>query len=229
MCYSFRNLTPTDLWRADDRRPWDDLLKAYWAQPTVIAVLDLCKNLEHLKREEVLGLEDHAWYQWLRDSFIPWSERRWLGKRQRDLDAQWGHGRGRTVIGDARTKVETAMEKGGAGDAIPLLLRIAGFGPSSVAALLALLFPESCAAASEGVMRFLHAVSALPQRARLLAIGSPKPLTDEAVLLLMEVFREKAASLNREFGLHCWTPRLVERCVWTYDSDASVEQRAGRS
>lgn len=215
----FCDLTPRDLWHSESPEPWDALIAAYWQQPTVRKTLQIHKDLEHLDRVEVLGTTPEEWYRWVRDTFIPWKfEARWVPVRQRDIDGQWATALGRKDIDRVRKAMVVAAERGGFEDAVSLAREIKGIGVSAGSAMATLLFPDRFATGDDRVVGFLRAIPDLPEREALVSIADPKNLKPCDAAMICRIAVRQAAQLNERFGLTCWTPRLVERCLWTYDS-----------
>jgi hypothetical protein len=216
----FRTLTPTTLWYSKDSEPWDALLKAYWQQPTVRRTLRIHKELEHLDRDKVLGQDDEGWYRWLRDEFVPW---KFAGlypkKRQEGIDKQWATESGKSVISHVRRDMQAVMDSGGFTEALSLVREIDGIGMSAGSAIVALLFPELCATADSRVVRFLRQIFDLPEQPKLRSIRDPKNLRSCDAVTIVQIVQRKSVELNKKFDLQCWTPRLVERCLWTFDSE----------
>jgi hypothetical protein len=216
----FSDLSPRELWHSNSPEPWDALIGAYWRQPTVRRTLQIHKELEHLDREEVLGRAPEDWYQWLRDSFMPWKfEAHRVPVRQRDIDGQWATASGREDIERVRRTMVVAMERGGFEEAVSLAKSIKGIGVSAGSAMVTLLFPGRCATGDDRVVGFLRAVPDLPEHQEILGISDPKQLRICEATVISRIAGSKAADLNGKFGVQCWTPRLVERSLWTYDSD----------
>jgi len=92
---------------------------------------------------------------------------------------------------------------------------IRGLGTAGASGLLALMYPEKFASVDQFLVKALRQVSGLPEAAAL-AVMKPENLTIRNGVLLIDILRRKAAELNRNLGSTDWTPRKLDKVLWTY-------------
>lgn len=77
------------------------------------------------------------------------------------------------------------------------------------------MYPDTFATVDQFVVKALREVEGLPERAALRRMN-PEGLTPRDGVLLIRIMQRKAAENNRQFGIIGWTPRKVDKVLWTY-------------
>ena len=88
-----------------------------------------------------------------------------------------------------------------------------GLGPAGASGLLALLFPARFGTVDQFVVGALRRVRCLPERDQLERM-KPESLTIAHGVVLIEIMRRKAVSLNELFNTSGWTPRKIDKILW---------------
>jgi hypothetical protein len=84
-----------------------------------------------------------------------------------------------------------------------------GLAVAGASGLLALVYPEEFGTVDVMLTQALQQVG-LPQVMRI----NPTAIKIEDAVTMIEIMRVKALELNRMFGTHKWTPRLIDRVLW---------------
>jgi hypothetical protein len=92
---------------------------------------------------------------------------------------------------------------------------IRGLGTAGASGLLALMYPQKFGTVDQFAVKALRQVEDLPE-AKSLARMNPENLTISDGVLLIEILRRKAADNNRIFKSETWTPRKLDKVLWTY-------------
>jgi hypothetical protein len=92
---------------------------------------------------------------------------------------------------------------------------IHGLGTAGASGLLALMYPQEFGTVDQFIVKALREVNGLPE-VRALARMSPESLTVEDGVLLIRILRRKAAELHLLLRSADWTPRKVDKVLWTY-------------
>ena len=93
-----------------------------------------------------------------------------------------------------------------------------GLGPAGASGLLALLFPAKFGTVDQFAVGALRRVQCLPERDQLKRMN-PESLTISHGVVLVEIMRRKAVSLNELFNTVEWTPRKVDKILWTSERE----------
>lgn len=98
--------------------------------------------------------------------------------------------------------------------AIEVAIQIPGLGTAGASGLLALLYPESFGTVDQFVVKALREVPSLPEAVPL-ATMNPQGLTAVDGEVLVKIMRRQGVVLSDAFGA-LWTPRAVDKVLWTY-------------
>lgn len=206
------SLPITELWTSGDLHQWTLALERYWlfVQPKHQA---LEHRLEKLSTEYVRGLNETEWYEFLRDEYFRW---KYTAANRYATTTK----RLRTYLEENRLSelhclkeqilaISPADVLGG------LSIKIRGLGTAGISGLLSLLYPQTFATVDQFVVKALRQVSGLPESAALERMN-PEGLTVKDGALLIQILQRKAAENNRQFGVTTWTPRKIDKILWTY-------------
>ena len=203
-----------DLWWSQDHQAWDDALQRYWnfVRP---ANMDLERRMEELDIERIRQLDSTAWYKFLLNDYFRWkysAANRYVTTTNRLRD--WVSAGGLVELARIKERLLT-FDVHDVATGLSIAGEIKGLGPAGASGLLAVLFPDAFGTADQFVVKALQAVTDLPESGTL-ARMNPQQLrvTDAAVLI--GVMRRKAFENNRTFGTSNWTPRKVDKVLWTY-------------
>ena len=88
-----------------------------------------------------------------------------------------------------------------------------GLGPAGASGLLAVLFPAKFGTVDQFVVHALRKVRRLPERDALKRMNAESLTVSDGVVLI-EIMRRKAISLNELLKTSGWTPRKVDKVLW---------------
>ncbi len=203
-----------NLWPSRDQKAWEDALDRYceFVKPPNMS---LEKSLDALDLGRIEGFDARGWYAFLRDEYFRWKytapnryvttinqlKRYEKNGTLNELDQI----RRRLLsfdINDIRSGLRIAKE-------------IHGLGTAGASGLLALMFPQRFGTVDQFVVKALKQVEGLPEAADIDRI-KPEALTDQDGELLIQILRRKAVDNNRLFNSDAWTPRKLDKILWTY-------------
>jgi hypothetical protein len=203
-----------DLWESSDPKAWDDALERYWdfVQPRN---LDLERALDALNLERIRWMDAQQWFDFLKDEYFRWKytapnryasttrhlqryvENNTLG----DLDQI----RGRLLTLDT-ADIEAGLEAARS---------IRGLGTAGASGLLALMYPQTFGTVDQFAVKALRLVNRLPEAVSLARMNPENLYTRDGVVII-GILRRKAAENNRVFKLDIWSPRKLDKVLWTY-------------
>jgi hypothetical protein len=99
---------------------------------------------------------------------------------------------------------------------------IKGLGSAGASGLLAVLLPAHFGTVDQFAVKALATITALPEHAAILDMNPQSIKVGEAVTLI-NIMRAKADENNRAFGTRYWTPRKIDKILWTYGRTPSID------
>lgn len=203
-----------DLWNSCDANEWERALARYW---TLVkpANLKLERAMEALDLDRLRRLDADGWYRFLRDEYFRWKytapNRYATTTRQLRRYADTGTLEALYQVKERLLTVERADIR----HALSLACEIQGLGTAGASGLLAVMYPDTFATVDQFVVKALREVERLPERAALSRM-KPEGLSPRDGVLLISIMQRKAAENNRLFGTIGWTPRKIDKVLWTY-------------
>lgn len=204
----------SDLWHSSNPNAWNQVLEErYWSliKPENIG---LERRLEPLSLDRIREFNPIKWYAFLKDEYFRWKYtadnrygsttkhlRRYLDEdkldeldqvRQRLLDFD---------LQDVYAGLNAAFE-------------IHGLGPAGASGLLSLMYPETFGTVDQFVVTELCKVETLPE-AKAVARMKPENLTIRDAILLIGIMQRKASELNQKLVVTTWTPRKIDKVLWS--------------
>jgi hypothetical protein len=202
------SLRISELWGSQDEEKWRRALAAYWESSSVKKNLKVETFIDELDSEVVRRADSEGWRAFLRVYFHWKFPGIYLNRRLADLERN--EPERLFLIKDLLFTSDPANVR----KAVERARYIKGLGPAGASGLLAVLFPRSFGTADQFVVKGLLEVPSLPERAKLVRMN-PKNLTDDDAVLLIEIMRRKAKQLNELFRTEEWTPRKIDKILWT--------------
>ncbi|HUT37367.1 MAG TPA: hypothetical protein VNE39_28045 [Planctomycetota bacterium] len=202
------------LWHSSDPQVWKQELERYWdfVKPRNV---ELEESLEALDLGRLRSMDGQGWYDFLHDEYFPWKftvqyictcNRRYLREHVEKNGLDELDQTRRRLLGldlhEARKCLDTAMS-------------IPGLAVAGASGLLALMYPHAFGTVDQFVVRALREVSGLPEEPALDRMA-PKGLTPSNGVVLIDILKRKAIENNRLFGTTTWTPRKIDKVLWTY-------------
>jgi hypothetical protein len=207
-------ISVADLWCSQDRQSWDNALERYWTfvRP---ANLELERRMETLDLERIRRFDAAAWYEFLLNDYFRWkytAPNRYVTTTNRLRD--WVNSGRLAALASIKERLLT-FDLRDVATGLSIASEIKGLGPAGASGLLAVLFPDAFGTADQFVVKALQAVPDLPESATL-ARMKPQQLSVADAAVLIGIMRRKASENNRTFGTSSWTPRKVDKVLWTY-------------
>lgn len=202
-----------ELWHSGDPRVWDDALTRYWDFVTP-ANVELERRMEILDVERIRGLDARAWYDFLMNEYF-----RWKYTAPNRYASTTKHLRQYADSGDlaalARIKDRLfAFDLNDMKAGLSIATAIRGLGPAGASGLLAVMFPVAFGTADQFVVKALRSVPDLPE-SPVVAKMKPDQLTLQDAAVLIAIMRRKAVQNDQAFRTSRWTPRMVDKVLWT--------------
>jgi hypothetical protein len=203
-----------ELWRSSDARVWDDALARYWdfVQPGNLA---LERQMESLEVGRIQRLDAHGWYDFLLNEYFRWkyTARNRYASTTKHL-RQYAETGVLAALATIRDRL-FAFDLSDIGVGLSIASAIKGLGPAGASGLLAVMFPAAFGTADQFVVKALRTIPDLPESS-VVAKMKPEQLTLSHAAVLIEIMRRKAAQNNKAFQTSAWTPRMVDKVLWTY-------------
>jgi len=165
-------------------------------------------------RERIARMDADQFYAFLRDEYFKWKFTSEPERTQnpRYLAQHVSNGTMDRVKRARRNLINRGEVSKGA--SIEMLMGkkggVHGLAVAGASGLLALVYPEEFGTVDVKLTRALQQVG-LPQVMRI----NPRAIEVEDAVTMIEIMRVKALELNRMFGANKWTPRLIDRVLWS--------------
>ena len=206
--------TIAELWNSLDAEVWNKALKRYWdfIKP---ANLELERRLESLNRERIRSLDEQAWYDFLHDDYFRWkyTAANRYATTTRHLHRYIKEGRLDDLFSIKQrllSLIPSNIRRG-----LLLASEIHGLGTAGASGLLALLYPENFGTVDQFAVKALCDVPDLADAEKIKKMN-PEGLTCADGELLIHIMQQKAAENNKRCDSTFWTPRKVDKVLWTY-------------
>jgi len=203
-----------DLWVSTNPKAWENALEGYWnlVQRRNRA---LEQSLDTLDLERLRRMDANGWYKFLRDEYFRWkytAPNRYAttthSLQRYDDDNELGE------LDQIRKRL-LALDPDYVRSGLEAARAIQGLGIAGASGLLALMYPKNFGTVDQFVVKALRQVQGLPE-AEALAQMKPRTLTIKDGVLLINILRRKAADNNRVLKSDNWTPRKLDKVLWTY-------------
>lgn len=200
------------LWGSNNEQTWMIALDHYWkfVRPENI---ELERELNDLKLEEINNLDPIGWYNFLHDRYFHWkytTPNRYASttkvlKRYKELDqldSLFDIKRKllNLNISDIFVGLSTAKE-------------IQGLGIAGASGLLSLMYPKYFGTVDQFVVKALCQIQSLSESEDISKM-KPDNLTLRNGTILINIMRRKAEENNRIFDTDFWTPRKIDMVLW---------------
>lgn len=203
-----------NLWISADPKAWEDALERYWSfvQPRNLA---LEQSLDALDLERLRRLDARGWYDFLRNDYFRWKYTQ--PNRYATTTQKLQHYVDHDALSDLDQirkhllTLDTADIRSG----LKVAKEIRGLGTAGASGLLALMYPQNFGTVDQFVVKALGQINGLPEAAAL-ARMKPEALTIPDGVLIIGILQRKAADNNRVFKSNAWTPRKLDKVLWTY-------------
>ena len=204
--------TISNLWNSKFESDWKAALEKYWGfvRPDNVG---LEKELNDLKLEKIMELDQDGWYDFLHDSYFRWkytapnryASTTLLLRRYKDSDQL-----------DKLFDIKMRLLNFDISDiSVGLLIakEIHGLGVAGSSGLLSLMYPNDFGTVDQFAVKALCQISNLPESKDLIKMN-PDNLTLKNGKDLINIMRGKAKENNAIFGTDYWTPRKIDMILW---------------
>ena len=200
------------LWHSSDAAKWQRALDRYWnyIKPTHYAIE---REMDSLRPDDVRHLDADQWYDWLLNKYFVWkytAPNRYATTTSSLKRSVTDAGRHHLLM--IRDRV-LGCENASIRDALRTAKAFKGLGTAGASGLLALLFPAKFGTVDQFAVGALRKLGCLPEREELRRMNAESLTTANGVVLI-EIMRRKAVSLNELLNTSGWTPRKVDKVLW---------------
>lgn len=203
-----------ELWHSNDSQIWEKALDRYWGliRP---ANVELEREMETLALARIRAFDQQAWYEFLRDEYFRWkyTAANRYATTTRNLQRYIDEG----TLPELFQIKESLLRLDNRDIALGLVIasKIRGLGTAGASGLLALMHPQTFATVDQFVVKALRNIGDLPETA-LLEKMNPMNLRIQDGVTLIGIMSRKASENNQAFGTKVWTPRRIDKILWTY-------------
>lgn len=205
-------ITIDGLWNSTNPAVWENALQRYWefVQPRNRELED---RMEKLNPDCLKPLCAEKWYEFLRDEYFRWK----FAPNRYATTTKWlkTHYEGDNLSLLRIKEKLFAFNKDDVKQGLTIAMSVKGLGTAGASGLLAVLFPRHFGTVDQFVVKALSKVPELPEIDKIRAM-KPLSLKPRDGVVLISVMRCKAAELNKLFGNGEWTPRKIDKILWTY-------------
>lgn len=208
-----------DIWNCNEVGKWKDAEEEYSKRINQVAK-KIEKKFEQMTTEEILGLSPDEFYIFLRDMYFPWKFTGiYLKPRLENLKTiENKQTQIKDVIDDLKELQKRIADKKELNDddmsnAIRNLQKIPGIGLSAATGLLSILFPTHFGTINKHVRINLKKVGCKISEQDCINISVKNAIKMEKILI------EKAKKLNTDMNTDYWTPRRLDKILWSIRED----------
>lgn len=204
----------SELWHSTDVKQWKVALERY-SDFVRRENKDLELALDNLSLEELSSLDEHGWYAFLKDKYFRWkytTPNRYK-TTTRQLEKYIENNQLNILNEIRKSLLSIPLDDVRVG--LKLACSINGLGTAGASGLLSLMYPETFGTVDQFVVKALREVSHLPESESLIRMN-PESLSISDGIILNSVMQRKAAENNMTFATNFWTPRKIDKILWTY-------------
>ena len=207
----------SELWTTSDAALWDSAIDRYW-DLLLPGNVQLERDLENLQPARLKAMNAQQWYDFLLTEYFKWKytapNRYATTTMHLNRYVTNGHLSQLFEIKERLLSFDTTDITCG----LKIASEIRGLGTAGASGLLALLYPQTFATVDQFVVKALRGVPGLPDAPKLLCMNA-EALTHRDGEILIRIMTHKARANNERFGVSDWTPRKVDKVLWTYGRD----------
>lgn len=208
-----RSPSIADLWHSTEAHAWEQALPRYWdfVRP---ANLELERAMETLGLDRIRRMDAPGWYHSLLDEYFRW---KYTAANRYATTTRHLRRYAETGTLDALHRIKERLltiDRTDVRRALSIADEIRGLGIAGASGLLSLMYSDTFATVDQFVVTALRGVRDLPEHAAV-ARMNPEGLTMQDAVLLIGIMQRKAVENSRRFGT-AWTPRKVDKVLWTY-------------
>lgn len=208
------HLSPINaLWNHGDEDAWIGALEHYYELLSV-SQIPLERKMERINHEEIQVLSVEDFYRFLHNDYFVWkyTQKNRLATTRKQLERYATEGR-MYELEFIKSRL-FATDHNDIRECLTVASSIRGLGTAGASGLLAILFPHDFGTVDQFVAKSLLDVDGLKEHQALTTMKPDSLKVDDGVLLT-EILRQKAASLNTRFSSTSWTPRKIDMVLWS--------------
>ena len=205
--------TLSHLWNYGSETAWHEALDYYYKSLKADEQA-LDHYMENVNANEIAHLPVTEFYKFLNDKYFVWkyTAKNRLATTRKSL-TRYADEDKMSELADIQKRL-FSVDRSNIEKCLNIASEIHGLGPSGASGLLAILFPENFGTIDQYVVKALKDIEGIPYAAEL-AKMNPESLSIRNGVLLIQILREQAASLNKKFDTDFWTPRKIDMVLWT--------------
>jgi hypothetical protein len=203
-----------ELWRSSDAQQWESALNHYWdfVQPRN---LKLERAFENLDLKNLQAMNQTNWYIFLRDEYFRWkytAPNRYASTTR--LLRRYEETNTLNELDEIRIQL-LGIDPNDIQSGLEIANKIRGLGPPGASGLLALMYPKYFGTIDQFCVKALRLVDGLPE-INALHHMNPDAIKLRDGILLVSIMRRKADTNNKMMKSNIWTPRMIDKILWTY-------------
>ncbi|GEM_PF-1893368 len=210
----------TSLWNSCDEEKWTNALSSYYSR-----VKDENYNIEIELEEKLCVVRKpndldklelgNSWYDFLLNKYFKWKYT--APNRYATTTAAFkkAYQNDNAKIDEIISRILFVSDKEESFTMIKLASEIKGLGVAGASGLLSLLFPEIYGTVDQFLVINLQNISSLN---KIVQDINPIAIKNRDFVELTAILREKTIELNNAFKTDFWTPRKIDKVLWTIRS-----------
>jgi hypothetical protein len=206
-------LNTTQLWFSNDEKDWESALTKYWDY-ILPGNFGVEKRMENLDANAVKAMDVEEFYDFLFKEYYFWkyTAKNRLASTRAQLQRYKTENKMQELADIKRDIFSFDVNR--LYDGLEIASRIKGLGISGASGLLALLYPEKFATVDQFVVKALNSIDGIEKKEELSKIN-PDNITIKNGVLLICYMQYKAYLLNEANKTTIWTPRKIDKALWT--------------
>ncbi|MBP3847277.1 hypothetical protein J6I39_05970 [bacterium] len=203
------------LWNSGTEQEWKYALEKYF-DLVKSSNVEIEKELDNLDSENVKNMTVSEFYNFLHDKYFVWKYTQ-ANRLRTTRNSLVKYLEDDNIV--ELEEIHNLIFKYNPENISNLLRtthRIKGLGVAGASGLLSLLFPKYFGTVDQFVVQRLLEVENLKEHF-LLEKMKQDNLTEKDGTILIEIMREKANELNKKFKTSEWTPRKIDKILWSID------------
>jgi len=204
-----------ELWWSTKETNWNKALSNYWnllREENIVVE----KRFQILNTKEIETLTAEEFYEFLYNDYYVWkyTAKNRLTTTRMQLERYKTENRMNELERVHRDLF--SFDVADTSDGLEIAKRLLGLGTAGASGLLANLYPKYFGTVDQFVVKSLCNVENLPEKT-ILEKMKPEKLTPKDGVCLIRIMKTKAVELNNQFNTSSWTPRNIDKILWSID------------
>lgn len=207
------------LWHCSKESEWLAALESYWQVESAKRNEALERELESLDADSVKKLDSKGWYEFLLYKYFKWkytAPNRYATTTTK-LKEYESSGKLADLLVIKSKIFQFDLENISVG--LRTAKSIKGLGIAGASGLLSILFPKYFGTVDKFLITSLQniAIDDSSLRERVANMNPDCSISNANGVKLIRILREKATELNRSFSNEFWTPRKIDKILWSIE------------